>query len=111
MSGFWRKGFCRDWGGPKDLAILFPILEELSLYDPDGWIQVCWGYVTLDFDIGLGDYGQIREDFKKNFAASSAGIDRWFDLIVPACLAMKKMTNKPFSLVPGGWQKWHASWV
>jgi len=100
MSGIWRKGFYFDCGdqSTENVGVLFPILDELGLYRPDEWVQVRWRYATPDCDVMFYDYDQMREDFKKAFSESSSGLDRWFDLIVPPCLAMKEMMDAPFPL-------------
>jgi len=109
MSGVWRKGFFFDCGdqSTENVGILFTILEELGLFDPDDWIQVHFRYASRDFSVPLQDFGQIREDFKMVFPESASGLDRWFDMLAPAARAMKKiMGGGPFPLVVDGWEKW-----
>ena len=93
MSGIWRKDFYFDCGdqSTEDMGIIFPILKDLNLYDPDDWMRVRFRYVTRDFDVMLYEYDQMREDFKKAFPESSSGLDKWFDFITPLCGALKEM--------------------
>lgn len=112
MSGVWRKGFYFDCGdqSTENVGVLFPLLEELDLYDPDEWMQVKFRYASRDFNVPLYDFGQIREDFKKVFPESSPGLDKWFDFLAPQAMAMKKMMGSgSFPLVVDGWSKMRAN--
>jgi len=103
MSGIWRKGFYFDCGdqSTEDMSVLFPILGELDLYDPDEWIRARFRYATPDCDVMLYDYDQMREDFKKYFPDSSAGVDQWFDYITPICSTIKDVFGSgKMSIVP-----------
>ena len=83
IAGIWRKGFYWDCGdqSTEDVGILFPILKELGLYDPDDWIRARFRMVTPDCDVMMYDYDQMREDFKEAFPGSKAQLDKWFDFI------------------------------
>jgi len=112
MSGIWRKGFYFDCGdqSTEDVGVLFPILEDLGLYDPDEWIRARFRWATPDLDAPFLDYDQIREDFKKSFPDSSAELDTWFDYIVPICRNMGKMFGGgPQPIVVDGWKKIRAN--
>lgn len=112
MSGIWRKGFYFDCGdqSTEDVGILFPILKELNLYDPDEWIRARFRYVTPDCDVMMYDYDQMREDFKKAFPGSKAQLDKWFDFIKPRCESMRKMMGSgPFHLLLDGKEKVRAN--
>ncbi len=108
MSGIWRQGFYFDCGdqSTENVGMLFPMLEELGLYNPDEWIRVRFRYVTPDCDVMMYDYDQMREDYKKAFPESSSGIDRWFDYITPQCRTlMKIMASGPLSFTRDGLDK------
>lgn len=112
MSGIWRKGFYFDCGdqSTEEVGILFPILKELDLYDPDDWIRARFRYVTPDCDVMLYDYDQMREDFKKAFPGSKLQLDRWFDFIKPQCETMQKlMGTGPFNLLLDGAERLRAN--
>jgi len=112
MSGIWRKGFYFDCGdqSTENVGILFPILQELGLYDPDAWIRARFRYVTPDCDVMMYDYDQMREDFKKAFPGSKAELDKWFDFIKPRCESMRQMMGQgPFSFLLDGREKLRAT--
>jgi prolycopene isomerase len=112
MSGIWRKGFYFDCGdmSTEEVGVLFPILKDLGLYDPDEWMQARWRWVTPDCDVMFYDYDQMREDFKKGFPNSAAGIDQWFDFVTPTCRAMRDMMKSgPFPFAVQGWEKFATS--
>ncbi|MFW6114094.1 MAG: phytoene desaturase family protein, partial [Actinomycetota bacterium] len=109
IQGIRRKGYFFDAGSQstESVGILFPVLEELGLYDPDHWDRAVWRWTTPDCDVVLRDYDQIREDFKCCFPESSPDIDGWFDFIVPGCLVMKDMMKDlPFPLLKRGLDKY-----
>lgn len=108
MSGIWRQGFYFDCGdqSTENVGLLFPMLDELGLYDPAEWIRVRFRYVTPDCDVTMYDYDQMREDYKRAFPESSAGVDKWFDFITPRCRTlMKIMAGGPLNFVLDGWEK------
>jgi all-trans-retinol 13,14-reductase len=103
MSGVWRKGFYFDCGdqSTEDVGVLFPMLKDLGLYDPDDWTRARFRYVTRDCDVMLHEYGRIREDFKKAFPGSASGVDKWFDYITPLCGDLQQMMGSGLlNLVP-----------
>ncbi len=109
MSGLWRKGFYFDCGDQSfaNMGIVFPLLEDLGLYDPDEWDSIRWRFVTKDLDVPLHDLDQIREDFKKFFPSSSPELDKWFDYITPPTHALKGMMDgAPFFVAVDGFKKW-----
>ena len=85
MSGIWRKGFYFDCGDQsmESFGILFPILEELGLYDPDEWIKIHWRFVTPDSDVSLHSADQVVRDYQRFFPESAASIQAWFDGLSP----------------------------
>ncbi len=87
MSGIWRKGFYFDCGDQsmESFGILFPILQDLGLYDPDEWLQIKWRFLTKDSDVLLHDYDQVRDDYKQFFPESASEIDKWFNYLEPLC--------------------------
>jgi len=112
MCGGWRKGFYFDYGdqSTENVGVLFTLLEELGLYDPDEWLKIDFRYASRDFSIPLKDYDQIREDFKKVFPESSTGLDKWFDMLTPTGITMKDMMGSgPFPFALDGLEKWRAN--
>ncbi len=108
ITGHWRKGFYFDPGdqSTENVGILFPILDELGLYDPDEWLQIDFRFASKDFSIPLSDFSQIREDFKQALPESSSGLDKWFDMLSPAGMNMKTMMQSgPFPLAVDGMKK------
>ena len=112
MSGVWRKGFYFDCGdqSTENCGILFPILDELGLYNPDEWNQMKFRWASKEFDVTFNDYDQIRDDFKKYFPDSSAELDTWFDFIKPICTTLHKvMKSGPFPFAVSGFKKWSSN--
>lgn len=91
IQGIRRKEYFFDCGAQstESVGILFPLLSDLGLYDPDEWEKAGWRMATRDCDVELKDFAQIREDFKRFFPESAADIDGWFDLIEPGCKVMR----------------------
>lgn len=109
ISGIRRKGFFFDAGSQstENVGILFTILEELGLYDPDQWDRADWRWMTPDCDVVLRDFEQIRADFKRYFPESSSDIDAWFDFIEPGCYLMRDlMGSYPFPFLKRGAEKY-----
>jgi len=109
IQGIRRKGFFFDAGSQstENVGILFPILQELGLYNPDDWDQADWRWATPDCDVVLRNFEQIREGFKGSFPESSSDIDAWFDFIEPGCNLMKDMMGEfPFPLLKRGTEKY-----
>ena len=105
ISGIRRKGYFFDAGSQstENVGILFPILEELGLYNPDDWDRADWRMISPDCDVVLRDFAQIRADFKRCFPESSSDIEEWFDFIEPGCNLMKDlMGGAPFPLLQRG---------
>jgi phytoene dehydrogenase-like protein len=112
MSGIWRKGFYFDCGdqSTEEVGVLFTILKELGVYDPDDWTRARFRYVTPDCDVMMYDYDQMREDYKKTFPGSRAQLDKWFDFIKPQCESMREMMGQgAFNLVLDGREKARAN--
>jgi len=112
MSGIWRKGFYFDCGdqSTEDVGVLFPLLEELGLYDPDDWVRARFRFASPDCDVPMDNYDQMREGFKKAFPGSTRELDAWFDYITPQCGAFKEMMGQgPFSLLLDGRKKIQAN--
>ena len=108
MSGVWRKGFFFDCGdqSSEDVGVLFTLLNDMGLYDPDEWENVRFRYVSPDCNVPFYEYDQMREDFKKGFPEAAGGIDQFFDYITPMCTMMGKMMKSgPFSFAVDGWEK------
>jgi len=108
ISGIRRKGYFFDAGSQstENVGILFPILQELGIFDPDGWDQADWRWMTPDCDVVLRDFEQIRGDFKSSFPESASDIDAWFDFIEPGCNLMKDLMSAPFPLLQRGAERY-----
>jgi len=109
IQGIRRKGFFFDAGSQstENVGILFPILEDLGIFNPDDWDQADWRWMTPDCDVVLRNFDQIRTDFKSAFPESGGDIDKWFDFIEPGCNMMKDlMGGTPFPLLPRGADKY-----
>ena len=106
MSGIWRKGFYFDCGdqSTENVGVLFPLLDELGLYDPDEWDRVRFRYRAPDCEVMFYEYDQMREDFKKGFPESRREIDKYFDYITPQCNLMREMmgSGEPFAFTLDG---------
>ncbi len=108
VSGFRRRGFFFDAGSQstENVGILFPILQELGIFDPTEWERADWRWMTPDCDVVLRDFPQVREDFKACFPESCRDIDAWFDFLEPGCRLMEEMLgDQPFPLVKRGAEK------
>ncbi len=111
MSGIRRKGFFFDCGdqSTESVGILFPILEELGLYDPQEWFQAKWRMVTEDMDVPLDSFDQIRAEFERFFPNSKSDIRKWFDFLESGCMMFKDiMESQPFPLAVSGKEKYRA---
>lgn len=109
MMGFIRKGFYFDAGdqSTESVGILFPILQDLGLYNPEEWHRADWRIVTPHADVKLRDYEQIRADFKRAYPESSRDLDTWFDFLTKGCMIFKDMMSLgDFPLVRQGMEKW-----
>jgi len=108
ISGIRRKGFFFDAGSQstENVGILFPILEELGLYDPAEWDRADWRWKTPHCDVVLRDFAQVRRDFKECFPESASDIDAWFDFLEPGTMLLKEIMRDPFPLLKRGAEKY-----
>lgn len=108
ISGIRRKGYYFDAGSQstENVGILFPILQDLGIFDPGDWDRADWRWVTPDCDVDLKDFEQIRGDFKRAFPASASDIDAWFDFIEPGCELMKDLMSSTFPLLRRGAERY-----
>mgnify|MGYP006272189775 CR=1 FL=1 len=69
MSGFQRKGYYFDGGDQsfESLGIVFPILEDLGVYDSDDWIKAGFRMTSEDFDFRVEDLDQVQEALQRAF--------------------------------------------
>lgn len=104
MSGIWRKGFYFDCGDQsfESFGIMFPILQDLGLYNPDEWLKIKWRFVTKDCDVPLDTYDQVRADFKRFYPESAAQIDEWFDYLLALCDWYPKFVKHHSNLITRG---------
>jgi len=107
ISGIRRKGYFFDAGSQstENVGILFTILRDLGIYNPDDWCQADWRWKTPDCDVVLRDFAQVRRDFASCFPESAADINKWFDFIEPGTMLMKEMMKEPFPLLKRGVEK------
>ncbi|MFP4409150.1 MAG: phytoene desaturase family protein [Spirochaetaceae bacterium] len=69
MSGFWRKGFYFDGGDQsfESLGIVFPILEDLGVYESDGWTKASFRMSSGDFDFLVNDLDEVEQSLREAF--------------------------------------------
>jgi all-trans-retinol 13,14-reductase len=69
MSGFTRKGFTFDAGDQsfESLGIVFPILDDLGVYDSQDWIKARYRMVSDDFDFYIDDIATVEEALRTAF--------------------------------------------
>lgn len=69
MSGFRRRGFYFDGGDQsfESLGIVFPILEELGLFDREQWVKADFRMVSGDFDFVIRDLDQVEDALRTAF--------------------------------------------
>lgn len=69
MSGFWRKGYYFDGGDQsfESLGIVFPILEDLGVYDSQGWIKASFRMTSGDFDFLVNDLDEVEDSLRGSF--------------------------------------------
>ncbi len=62
MSGFRRRGFSFDGGDQsfESLGIVFPILEELGIYDRVRWVKARFRMVSRDFDFFVDSFDGVE---------------------------------------------------
>lgn len=71
MSGFTRKGFTFDAGDQsfESLGIVFPILEDLGVYDQQEWIKCRYRMVSPDFDFYIDSIDTVEDALRTAFPA------------------------------------------
>lgn len=69
MTGFRRRGFYFDGGDQsfESLGIIFPILEELGIYDRIDWVKARFRMVSPDFDFFVDSFDGVEEALKTAF--------------------------------------------
>ncbi|GAB4221561.1 MAG: NAD(P)/FAD-dependent oxidoreductase [Spirochaetales bacterium] len=69
MSGFFRKGYYFDGGDQsfESLGIVFPVLEDLGVYDQIGWTRCRFRMKSLDFDFIIDSIDQVEEALQTAF--------------------------------------------
>lgn len=82
MSGFRREGFYFDGGDQsfESLGIVFPILDELGLYDPADWVRADFRMISDDFDFRVDSLEQVETALQDAFP-NEPGIRPLFDEI------------------------------
>lgn len=107
IQGIKRKGYFFDAGSQstENVGILFNILEDLGIYNPEEWNQADWRWKAPDCDVVLRNFDQIRSEFKESYPESASDIDRWFDFIEPGTNLMKDLMKMPFPLLKRGMEK------
>jgi len=79
MSGFGRKGFYFDGGDQsfESLGIVFPILQDLGVYDTLDWVKARYRMVSADFDFSIDGIDSVEEALRAAFP-SEPGITPLF---------------------------------
>lgn len=69
MSGFTRRGFTFDAGDQsfESLGIVFPILEDLGVYDQQDWIKCRYRMVSEDFDFFIDSIDAVEDALRTAF--------------------------------------------
>lgn len=69
MSGFTRRGFTFDAGDQsfESLGIVFPILEDLGVYDQQDWIKCRYRMVSEDFDFYIDSIDGVEDALRTAF--------------------------------------------
>lgn len=69
MSGFTRKGFYFDGGDQsfESLGVVFPILQDLGVYDTQEWIKARYRMVSDDFDFFIDSIDQVEDELRTAF--------------------------------------------
>lgn len=69
MSGFWRKGYYFDGGDQsfESLGIVFPILQDLGVYDSQGWTKATFRMTSKEFDFIVNDLDEVEESLHRSF--------------------------------------------
>ena len=82
MSGFRREGYYFDGGDQsfESLGIVFPILDELGLYDPDDWVKADFRMISDDFDFRIDSLEHVEQILQESFP-DEPGIKPLFDEI------------------------------
>lgn len=80
MSGFRRRGFYFDGGDQsfESLGIVFPILEDLGVYQKQDWIKARYRMVSKDFDFFVDSIDHVEEALRSAFPNEN-GIRPLFD--------------------------------
>ncbi len=69
MSGFTRNGFYFDGGDQsfESLGVVFPILQDLGVYDQQEWIKARYRMVSDDFDFSIDSIDQVEAELRAAF--------------------------------------------
>lgn len=73
MSGFTRRGFTFDAGDQsfESLGIVFPILEDLGVYNSQDWIKARYRMVSDDFDFFIDSIDTVEEALCEAFPSET----------------------------------------
>ncbi|TVQ37523.1 MAG: NAD(P)/FAD-dependent oxidoreductase [Spirochaetaceae bacterium] len=69
MSGFTRQGFSFDGGDQsfESLGIVFPILDDLGVYQKHDWIKARYRMVSEDFDFTIDGIDSVEDALRAAF--------------------------------------------
>lgn len=83
MSGFSRKGYYFDGGDQsfESLGLVFPILQELGVYDMQDWLKVRYRMMSKDFDFFVDSIDEVEASLIESFPQEISGIKSMFDEI------------------------------
>lgn len=80
MSGFRRRGYYFDGGDQsfESLGLVFPLLEELGVYDQQEWLKVRYRMISRDFDFFVDSIEEVEESLIGSFPHEEPGIRTMF---------------------------------
>ena len=83
ISGIWRKGFYFDCGAQafEQMGIMFPLLEELGLHDPEEWERVNFRFIAKSFGVKADSFDALDEAMTRAYPHDADGIHAYFDEI------------------------------
>jgi len=76
MSGFRRQGYYFDGGDQsfESLGLVFPILQELGVYDQQEWLKVRYRMKSEDFDFFIDSIEGVEASLLEAFPDEAEGI-------------------------------------
>ncbi len=93
MTGFKRKGHYFDGGDQsfENIGILFPMLKELGLYDPQDWTRTHYSLKTSKFDFQADTFEEIQRSLIAAHPQDEAGIRSFIRELTKAANRWRKL--------------------